>query len=105
MKDVLMWILIKLTYVHVWIIIFAVLVAIAMIYFMIHPPKDECEGSEDIVTSKDLLKNVNDEREKQGLHEIPAVNSRSASNTYARLDKSFSSVPDFFKKLFSGKKH
>ena len=103
MKDVLMWILIKLTYVHVWIIILAVIFTIAMIYFMIHPPKDEREGSNDIVTSKELLKNVNDEREKQGLHEIPAVNSRSASNTYARLDKSFSSVPDFFKKLFSKK--
>jgi hypothetical protein len=39
MKDVLMWILIKLTYVHVWIIILAVIFTIAMIYFMIRPPK------------------------------------------------------------------
>ena len=105
MKDALMYILIKLTYVHVWIIIFAVLLVIAMIYFVIHAPKEEREGSESVITSDDLLKDVNKEREAQGLHEIPAVNSRSGGNTFARLDKSFSSVPDFFMKLFGkGKK-
>lgn len=105
MKDILMSILIKLTYVHVWIIIFAVIIAIAMVYFIIRPPKEDSEGIDGVVASDDLLRDVNKERESQGLHEIPAVNSRSASNTYARLDKSFSSVPDFFMKLFGkGKK-
>jgi len=104
MKEMLMWVLIKLTYVHVWIILFAVIAVIAMIYFFIKRPREDAEGTEHTVSSKDLLDEINEERKEQGLHEIPAVNSRSSgTNTYARLDKSFSSVPDFFIKLFSKK--
>lgn len=106
MKDVLMYILIKLTYVHVWIIIFAVIVVIAMIYFMIHPPKEDSEEIGSVVTTKGLLREVNEEREKQGLHEVPEINSASGASTgtMARKDKSFKSVPDFFIKLFSKKR-
>ena len=85
------------------ILIVGVLIAatIAMVYFFIKWPKEDGEGNGNVVTSDDLLLDVNTEREKEGLHEIPAVNSRSSgTNTYARLDKSFSSVPDFFMKLF-----
>ena len=106
MKDVLTYVLIKLTYVHVWIIIFAVIVTIAMIYFMIRPPKEDSDSVESVVTTKGLLKEVNEEREKQGLHSVPEVNSASGASTgtLARRDKSFKSVPDFFIKLFSKKK-
>ena len=77
---------------------------IAMVYFFIKRPKEDGEEAENVVTSDDLLRDVNADREREGLHEIPAVNSRSAgTNTYARLDKSFNSVPDFFRKLFSKK--
>ena len=65
---------------------------------------EDTPRTERVIASNDLLNEVNEEREKQGLHEIPAVNSRSGGNTYARLDKSFKSVPDFFMKLFSGKR-
>ena len=65
---------------------------------------EDTPRTERVITSNDLLNEVNEEREKQGLHEIPAVNSRSGGNTYARLDKSFKNVPDFFIKLFSGKR-
>ena len=65
---------------------------------------EDTPRTERVITSNDLLNEVNEEREKQGLHEIPAVNSRSGGNTYARLDKSIKSVPDFFVKLFSGKR-
>ena len=83
-------------------IVGALIVAvIAMVYFFIKRPKEDGEGNENVVTSDDLLRDVNTEREKEGLHEIPAVNSRSSgTNTYARMDKSFNSVPDFFRKLF-----
>ena len=50
---------------------------------------EDTPRTERVITSNDLLNEVNEEREKQGLHEIPAVNSRSGGNTYARLDKSF----------------
>ena len=53
-----------------------------------------------IVTSHTLTDELNKEREKQGLSDIGEINCVSAStNTYARRNKSFSSVPDFFKKL------
>ena len=105
MKDMVMWLLIKLTYVHVWIIIIAVILTLVMIYFMIHPPKEDSEGVESVSTTKTMLKDVNEEREKQGLHQVPEINSASGANTgaMARKDKSFNSVPDFFVKLFSKK--
>lgn len=81
-----------------------VLAIIAMVYFFIKRPKEEDEGEESVVTSRDLLNNINEDRQKKGLHEIPEVNSKSGGNTYARLDKSFKSVPDFFVKLFSKKR-
>lgn len=84
--------------------VFLVLAVIALVYFFIKRPKEDDEGAESVITSKDLLNEVNEDREKQGLHEIPAVNSRSGGNTYARLDKSFKSVPDFFVKLFGKEK-
>ena len=88
-----------------WRGVFVIPAAIAMVYFFFNRSEDEREGAENVVTSNDLLRDVNAEREKEGLHEIPAVNGRSAgTNTYARLDKSFNSVPDFFIKLFSKKK-
>ena len=81
-----------------------VLAVFAMLYFFINRPKEDSEDTEPVVTSRDLLNDINEEREKQGLYELPEVNSRSGGNAYARLDKSFNSVPDFFIKLFSKKK-
>ena len=87
-----------------WRGVFLIPVAVAMIYFFIKRPKEDEEAEDSVVTSRDLLDGVNAEREKQGLHEIPEVNSRSGGNTFARLDQSFTSVPDFFKKMFSKRK-
>ena len=88
-----------------WRGVFVIPAAIAMVYFFFNRPEEEREDAENVVTSDDLLRDVNADREREGLHEIPAVNGRSAgTNTYARLDKSFNSVPDFFIKLFSKKK-
>ena len=42
---------------------------------------EDTPRTERVITSNDLLNEVNEEREKQGLHEIPAVNSRSGGNT------------------------
>ena len=81
-----------------------ILAVLAMLYFFINRPKEDSEDTEPVITSRDLLHDINEEREKQGLYELPEVNSRSGGNVYARLDKSFSSVPDFFIKLFSKKK-
>ena len=89
------------------ILIFAVLIVavIAMVYFFFNRPKEDSEGSESVITTKEMLQDVNEEREKEGLHQIPEINSASGASTgtLARKDNSFSSVPDFFKKLFSKK--
>ncbi len=54
-----------------------------------------------IYTSKDLHEELNAERKRQGLDEIPAINPRGAgTSTIARRDKSWSSVPGFFVNLF-----
>ena len=85
--------------------VFLVLAVIAMVYFFIKRPKEDREGTVSVVTSRDLLDEINEERKEQGLHEIPEVNSRSGGNTFARLDDSFKNVPDFFAKLFSKKRN
>ena len=85
--------------------VFLVLAVIAMVYFFIKRPKEDREGTVSVVTSRDLLDEINEERKEQGLHEIPEVNSRSGGNTFARLDDSFKNVPDFFAKLFSNKRN
>ena len=62
------------------------------------------DKEKDIITSADLHQEVNAERQKVGLHEIPAINSRSGGNSYARMDKSFKSAPDFFRQMFKKEK-
>ena len=59
-----------------------------------------------IYTSKVLHDECNAERKRQGLDEMPAINAlRGGTGTIARKDKSWSSVPDFFVKMFKkGKK-
>ncbi len=57
-----------------------------------------------IITSKDLHKELNEERKKKGLNSMPAINPRGGgTGTIARRDKSWSSVPDFFAKLMKKK--
>ena len=58
------------------------------------------EDKEKIITSEALRQELNAERQKEGLHEMPAINSRSGGNSYARMDKSFKSAPDFFRRMF-----
>ena len=56
-----------------------------------------------IVRSKDLLAEVNRERARRGEYKIPETNDASGEgNTLARMDKSWSSSPDFFIKLIKG---
>lgn len=58
-----------------------------------------------ILSSQNLHAELNEEREKKGLGEIPAVNSlKGSTNTLARMDKSWKSAPDFFKQMIKDKK-
>lgn len=57
-----------------------------------------------IYSSKDLHEELNAERKRQGMDEIPAINAlRGGTGTIARKDKSWGSVPGFFVKLFKKK--
>ncbi len=57
-----------------------------------------------IFTSQSLTEEMNRKRRKKGLPEIDPINSmRGSTNTIARKDKSWSSVPDFFRQLFRKK--
>ena len=60
------------------------------------------EKNNKIVTSKDLLDEVNRENQKKGNPEIPEVNPTAgvSTNSIAIRDKSWGSVPGFFAKLF-----
>ncbi len=54
-----------------------------------------------IYTSQSLHEEMNAERKRNGEGEIPAINAlRGGTGTIARKDKSWSSVPGFFVKLF-----
>ena len=87
---------------------FYALVAIAILALLLPPiiekifrieseNKIKYEGK--IVSSESLKQELKDEGS-----DIPAVYTTCGcgSNNYARRDKSWSSIPDFFKKLFSG---
>jgi hypothetical protein len=54
-----------------------------------------------IINSSTIQNELNEERKRKGLHERPPVNPiNGGTSTLARKDKSWSSVPDFFRKLF-----
>ena len=54
-----------------------------------------------IINSSTIQNELNEERKRKGLHELPPVNPiNGGTSTLARKDKSWSSVPDFFRKLF-----
>ena len=57
-----------------------------------------------VITSDMLREDINEERRKLGLHEIPAGNVRSAANSCAQLDKSFSSTFDYFRQQHAKKR-
>ena len=58
-----------------------------------------------IYSSKVLHEEFNEERKRQGLHTMPAINPRGGgTGTIARKDKSWGSVPGFFAKLFQKKR-
>ena len=60
------------------------------------------KAEEKIITSDDLLKQLNRERAASGDYKIKAINSAggATSNNYSKSDKSWNSVPGFFKKAF-----
>ena len=68
----------------------------------------EGENADDdtVISSKDLHADMNREREAKGEDIIPAINTVQGASTsnLARRDHSWSSVPDFFIKLFRGQK-
>ena len=94
MKDILM-------YFTSPVVLLAVVLVLVMIYFIINRPKeDEDDGSGKVaITTKDMLKDVNEERRKAELYEVPEQNT----GNLARMDKSFNNVPDFFRQLFRKK--
>lgn len=67
--------------------------------------KEKEESSEPVVRSRDLHESMNREREKQGESSLPSINTvqGTSTNSLARRDHSWSSVPDFFIKLFRRK--
>lgn len=62
----------------------------------------EKKADEKIITSNDLLNQVNRERAASGEYKIKAINSvgGTTTNNYSKHDKSWNSVPGFFKKAF-----
>ena len=63
------------------------------------------DKDEQIVTSQSLHEELNEERKQQGRGSLPAINSgQTSTNTYARMDKSWRSVPDFFLQLIRGRR-
>ena len=66
---------------------------------------NEKDASESVIRSRDLLDDVNRERESRGEATLPSVNTvqGTSTNTLARRDHSWSSVPDFFIKMFRKK--
>ena len=76
------------------------LIFVMLFFFMNRPKEDE---DEEIITTKDMLKDVNEERRNAGLYEIPEMNTRVNTGNLARMDKSFKSVPDFFRQLLKKK--
>ncbi len=61
-------------------------------------------SDEKIYNSSTIQKELNEERKRKGLHELPAVNPiNGGTSTLARKDKSWNSVFDFFRKLVTGK--
>lgn len=53
---------------------------------------------EKIYSSSELHKELNRERNLNGLEDVPAVNPRSSTNVFATKDKSYKNAFDFFKK-------
>ena len=60
------------------------------------------KDDESVITSSDLHDSMNRERREKGDAALPSINSvqGASSNNLARRDHSWSSVPDFFVKLF-----
>jgi len=58
--------------------------------------------SDTVVTSRDLHRSMNREREAKGESSLPSINTVQGASTsnLARRDHSWSSVPDFFIKMF-----
>jgi len=83
------------------VVLLAVVLVLVMIYFIINRPKeDKDDGSGKVaITTKDMLKDVNEERRKAELYEVP----EQTTGNLARMDKSFKNVPDFFRQLFRKK--
>ena len=63
------------------------------------------KGGETTVSSRDLHESMNRERKAKGESSLPAINNvqGASSNTLARQDHSWSSVPDFFIKMIRRK--
>ena len=64
------------------------------------------KDNEKILSSSNLHAEWNEERAKQGLKEMPAINPKGAgsTNTYARMDDSWKSAPGFFRQLIKKNK-
>lgn len=59
---------------------------------------------EKIYTSKELLREANEQRRKEGLNQLPEINPcRGGTSTLARKDKSWNNIVDFLVKLFKSK--
>ena len=59
------------------------------------------KDNEKILSSQNLHEEWNEEREKQGLKEMPVINNAAGTSTgnLARMDESWKSAPDFFKQM------
>lgn len=92
-----------------------VVVGLAILIFVVFPigaaigslmdSDEKKDAGKPVVRSSDLLDSVNRDRERRGETTIPSINNvqGASSNNLARRDHSWSSVPDFFIKLFRRK--
>ena len=90
----------------IFIIAFLAIVAICVGAFLRSKDEKNGEKNDDIITSSDLHEQMNRENEKEGKTTIPAINATmgTSTNNLARRDKSWSSVPDFFRQLIRGRR-
>ncbi len=98
--------LLNIPFGFITILIIAVAVIILVIIYLIAPKKEtQKEEPEDYyASSRTLTDELNEERKKEGKYTIEPINAASVTTgNYARKDKSYSNVIDFFVKLFKKK--
>ena len=86
--------------------VFLVLAVIAMVYFFIKRPKEDHEGAESVVTSRDLLDDINDERKEQEMLQVylqPRTDDNVGKDVPEHTQEEIAAAIDAIKKEFESK--